>query len=322
MFTYLTFIALALAGPCKKHLVQMSVEQSLHTKLQVSPKSKKLNLPIEFSNKVIQLLRKTDWESTPVTTTIKRVATKCLQEIGRAEVASDANPCALLVQVIQKWHEENWKPDEGTPKWERFGGQGQTSALTYKILNEYEFSQWLKKRGDFARYDHVAAYVSLDLINRTQNSISDFVTDLNGQKIPFGTLVEIMRRDGFDPTGAPDLVPVSNGRFATFDHRRLTAAKWARNIDKVLSKVHRPEAAVPSEIFSKSMSVNVKTQQPISIPDFRKGGFHMVEMGYRPKNWGESVYCACANTRYKDSPNFPFEGAAGLPSPPPSYFHR
>jgi hypothetical protein len=226
-----------------------------------------------------------------------------------------------FLRVVEDWWKHHWDRHHEPPVRKSGHFARGPSALTSEILDAFKLEAWLLRRGPYVRYEHVAAHISLDRINSTQPIISDMVRPIGGGlRIPFWDVVDHMWEHGFDNMGAPDVVPVrtTHGkfRFATFDHRRLVAAREA-GIKEVLAAVHRPGALVPTNFESRSVRTELAIgNREIHFWSHNLGGNDTAKTGDRPQTWGDAVTFCCRNMAYQTGRDIPDTGIEGLPQPP------
>lgn len=138
--------------------------------------------------------------------------------------------------------------------------------------------------------------VPIEKVRYSQSDISPETRE--GQTIE--ELAASMRKKGFDPKEAIDVVDWGDGEFQTLDHRRLAAAKLA-GLEKVPAKVHNPGEKLPPELRAR-FKFREAFRDPVTGKTYRAGAL--------PENWGEAAMGRAA----KQGKDFPLRGSK---TPPP-----
>lgn len=152
----------------------------------------------------------------------------------------------------------------------------------------------------------VLSNIPLNEIKYSQGDVSRTATGLDGNRVTIDQAAENIRANGFDPTGAPDVVKYPNGDLVTLDHRRLVAANRA-GIEEVPAHVHLAEEPLPPQ-ETRRFTLD-KLSEPITDPRTGK----VYQPGAFAKNYGEAALFRSANQRQFGFSDFPLQGSTEVP---------
>jgi hypothetical protein len=152
----------------------------------------------------------------------------------------------------------------------------------------------------------VLSNIPLNEIKYSQGDVSRTATGLDGKRVTIDQAAENIRANGFDPTGAPDVVKYLNGDLVTLDHRRLVAANRA-GIEEVPARVHLAEEPLPPKANGRFRLDQLG--EPITDP--RTGTVY--QPGAAARNYGEAALFRSANQRQFGFSDFPLQGSTEVP---------